>query len=64
MRHYTAVKLDPDVTISEILAADYALAHLDADLRWLDLALDRFTALADTTARSVPTASTETSVPS
>ena len=45
MRHYTRVKTDPHTGLAEVLAADYALAHLDADLQWLDLALDRITAL-------------------
>ena len=46
MRHYTRLKSDPAATIAEILAADYAIAHLDADLGWLDLALERITQLA------------------
>lgn len=47
MRHYTRFKTDPSTGIAEVLAADYALAHLDADLQWLDLALDRITQLAE-----------------
>lgn len=46
MRHYTTLKTDPSTSLAEVLAADYAIAHLDADLRWLALALDRITALA------------------
>lgn len=46
MRHYTRAKTDPAATLPEVLAADYAIAHLDADLQWLDLALDRITAFA------------------
>ena len=45
MREYTRVKTDPSTPMPEVLAADYAIAHLDADLRWLDTALDRITAL-------------------
>ncbi len=45
MRHFTKRKTDPAASITEVLAADYAIAHLDADLQWLDLALDRITAL-------------------
>ncbi len=45
MREYTRVKTDPSTPMSEVLAADYAIAHLDADLRWLETALDRITAL-------------------
>lgn len=45
MRDYTRLKTDPTTTLPEVLAADYALMHLDADLRWLELALDRITAL-------------------
>ncbi|MBA3279478.1 MAG: PadR family transcriptional regulator, partial [Geodermatophilaceae bacterium] len=29
-----------------VLAADYALNHLDADLRWIDTTLQRITQLA------------------
>ncbi|MEZ5216019.1 MAG: PadR family transcriptional regulator [Ilumatobacteraceae bacterium] len=46
MRRHTAVKTDPAASLTEILAADHAIAHLDADLRWLDTALERITALA------------------
>lgn len=46
MRDYTKLKTDPATGLAEVLAADYAIAHLDADLRWLDLALDRITQLA------------------
>jgi DNA-binding PadR family transcriptional regulator len=45
MRDYTTVKTAPDASVGEVLAADYALAHLDADLRWIDLTLSRMTAL-------------------
>ena len=45
MREYTRVKTEPATPMPEVLAADYAIAHLDADLRWLDTALDRITAL-------------------
>lgn len=47
MRHYTQIKTNPSASLPEILAADYAIAHLDADLQWLDLALDRIHALHD-----------------
>lgn len=47
MRQYTRMKTDPTTTLPEVLAADYAIAHLDADLQWLDLALDRIAALRD-----------------
>ena len=46
MRYYTTRKTDPTTPIAEVLAADYAIAHLDADLTWLGLALDRITHLA------------------
>jgi len=45
MREYTRLKTDPNAAIAEVLGADYAIAHLDADLRWLDTALDRISAL-------------------
>ena len=55
MRHYTKRKTDPAATLPEVLAADYALVHLDADLQWLDLALDRITALHAAVIDSVST---------
>ncbi len=45
MREYTRLKTSPDVSLAGVLAADYALEHLDADLRWIDNALTRATAL-------------------
>ena len=47
MREYTRVKTDPDSSPARVLAADYALNHLDADLRWIDTALDRVSALSE-----------------
>jgi DNA-binding PadR family transcriptional regulator len=41
MRELTAVKTDRASTISDVIAADYAINHLDADLRWLRTTLDR-----------------------
>lgn len=55
MRHYTRIKTDPAATLPEILAADYAIAHLDADLQWLTLALDRIAALDTALAASTAT---------
>ncbi len=46
MRSYTATKADPASPLGEVLAADHALVHLDADLRWIDTALARMTALS------------------
>lgn len=58
MRELTALKTDPDTSILDVLSADYALAHLDADLRWLDTALDRFSqltqAISPTTSQETP----------
>lgn len=48
MRHYTQVKSDPRSPIAAVLAADYAIAHLDADISWLETALERVAALGDT----------------
>lgn len=45
MREYTRLKTAPSTSIPDVLAADYAIAHLDADLRWMDTALDRVSAL-------------------
>ncbi len=41
MREYTRLKSDDATSLVEVLAADYALTHLDADLRWIDAAMDR-----------------------
>ncbi|MFI5958566.1 PadR family transcriptional regulator [Cryptosporangium sp. NPDC051539] len=45
MRDFTAAKTADGASVGAVLAADYALAHLDADLRWIDLTLSRMTAL-------------------
>lgn len=45
MRELTAVKTASGAAPGEIVAADYALAHLDADLRWLTTTLQRVTDL-------------------
>jgi DNA-binding PadR family transcriptional regulator len=44
MRELTTVKQGAS-TVGEIAAADYTIAHLDADLRWMQQTLDRVTAL-------------------
>ena len=41
MREYTRLKGDPETSLVEVLAADYALTHLDADLRWIETAIER-----------------------
>ncbi|MEJ7797400.1 MAG: PadR family transcriptional regulator [Solirubrobacteraceae bacterium] len=41
MREYTSRKSDRASSLVEVLAADYALTHLDADLRWIDAAMNR-----------------------
>jgi len=41
LRQLTAVKTDPAAGLGDVVAADYAIAHLDADLRWLRTTLDR-----------------------
>ncbi len=41
LREYTKMKSDPGARFSDVIAADYAIAHLDADLRWLRTTLDR-----------------------
>ena len=41
MRELTAVKADERSSLADVIAADYAINHLDADLRWLRTALDR-----------------------
>ena len=41
LRELTAVKTDRDSSVGDVVAADYAIAHLDADLRWLQTTLLR-----------------------
>ncbi|MQA77326.1 MAG: PadR family transcriptional regulator [Streptosporangiales bacterium] len=48
MRELTAVKTEPGSGLADVVAADYALAHLDADLRWMRTTLDRLAELRTT----------------
>ena len=41
LRELTAVKTDPDASLGDVIAADFAINHLDADLRWLAATLAR-----------------------
>ncbi|MGY4908689.1 helix-turn-helix transcriptional regulator [Micromonospora aurantiaca (nom. illeg.)] len=41
LRELTALKTAPGARLDEVIAADFAIAHLDADLRWLHNTLDR-----------------------
>ncbi|MET9301360.1 MULTISPECIES: PadR family transcriptional regulator [Micromonospora] len=41
LRELTALKTAPGARLDEVVAADFAVAHLDADLRWLHTTLDR-----------------------
>ncbi|MFI7604705.1 PadR family transcriptional regulator [Micromonospora sp. NPDC049366] len=41
LRELTALKTDPAARLDDVVAADFAIAHLDADLRWLHTTLDR-----------------------
>ncbi|MFJ5266153.1 PadR family transcriptional regulator [Streptomyces sp. NPDC088387] len=45
MRELTAVKTAPDADLSTVLSADYALSHLDADLRWMTTTATRLASL-------------------
>ncbi|WP_326772889.1 PadR family transcriptional regulator [Streptomyces sp. NBC_01445] len=45
MRELTALKSDPGADLTTVLSADYALAHLDADLRWMTTTATRLTTL-------------------
>lgn len=47
MRAFTRTKTDPAAALAEVLAADYAIEHLNADLRWIDNALARVRALSE-----------------
>jgi len=41
MRELTAIKTRPGASVGDVVAADYAISHLDADLRWLQTTLLR-----------------------
>lgn len=41
LRELTIRKSDPGASLGEVIAADFAITHLDADLRWLATTLDR-----------------------
>jgi DNA-binding PadR family transcriptional regulator len=41
LRELTAVKTQPGVRLADVLSVDYAIAHLSADLRWIDNTLAR-----------------------
>lgn len=45
LRELTALKTGADATLSSTIAIDFAIVHLDADLRWLQTTLDRVAAL-------------------
>ncbi|MEG3628658.1 PadR family transcriptional regulator [Streptomyces poriticola] len=45
MRELTAVKTAPGADPATVLSADYALNHLDADLRWMTTTAARLTTL-------------------
>ncbi|MFF8989813.1 PadR family transcriptional regulator [Streptomyces sp. NPDC014983] len=45
MRELTAVKTNPGADLATVLSADYALNHLDADLRWMHTTAARLTTL-------------------
>jgi DNA-binding PadR family transcriptional regulator len=41
MRELTLAKSRPGATVGDVVAADYAIGHLDADLRWVQTTLAR-----------------------
>lgn len=41
LRELTAIKTAPESTLGDVIAADFAIVHLDADLRWLQTTLGR-----------------------
>jgi DNA-binding PadR family transcriptional regulator len=45
LREMTRLKTDPSASAGDVIAADYAIVHLDADLRWLATTLERVTDL-------------------
>ena len=44
LRELTAAKTEPGAGLGTVIATDYAIVHLDADLRWLQTTLDRVAA--------------------
>lgn len=47
LREHTARKRSGELTLSETLAADLAIAHLDADVRWMERAEQRMAELKE-----------------
>jgi len=45
MRELTTAKSMPGASVGDVVAADFALGHLEADLRWLQTTLSRVAAL-------------------
>ncbi|MFF4014375.1 PadR family transcriptional regulator [Streptomyces sp. NPDC001843] len=45
MRELTVLKTTPNTDLATVLSADYALNHLDADLRWMNTTAARLTTL-------------------
>jgi len=41
MRELTTAKSEPEASVGDVIAADYAIGHLEADLRWLQTTLAR-----------------------
>lgn len=41
LRELTMAKLDPESGPGDVIAADFAISHLDADLRWMDTTIAR-----------------------
>ena len=41
MRELTTAKSEPGASVGDVVAADYAIGHLEADLRWLQTTLTR-----------------------
>jgi len=45
LRELTTIKTDPSVRLADVVATDFAIGHLDADLRWIEATLRRVTDL-------------------
>ncbi|MGW4464619.1 PadR family transcriptional regulator [Micromonospora sp. NBC_01796] len=41
LRELTQIKISASASLAEVVAADFAIVHLDADLRWLQATLER-----------------------
>ncbi|GIE03488.1 helix-turn-helix transcriptional regulator [Paractinoplanes durhamensis] len=55
MRELTMAKSAPGASLGDVIAADYAIGHLEADLRWLQTTLARVAAMTTELPKDVTT---------